>query len=122
VTRPARPTAARENAVETARTYFGSENNPESNRRSARAFLIGAARAVGVIPLLFYLQFGVKATDPLTFVFVALVLAAVALPACFVPAQGHNGRAGHGAPERVVDRRMKDEVVTGRSGDGETGR
>src|SRR5437588_3517765 len=50
---------ARENAVETARTYFASKNNPESNRRSARAFMMGAAQAAVVIPILLYLQLGV---------------------------------------------------------------
>ena len=53
--------------------------------------LIGAGVALGLARFLSStfstLLFGVKATDPLTFVFVALVLAAVALLACFVPAR-----------------------------------
>src|SRR5207237_9827902 len=44
---------ARENAVETARTYFGSKNNPESNRRSARAFTMAGEESADRIPLLF---------------------------------------------------------------------
>src|SRR5437588_13118058 len=58
---------ARENAAEAARTYFGSENGPEANRRSARAFLIGAAQAAVIIPILFYLQFGVIDSFALSF-------------------------------------------------------
>jgi len=53
--------------------------------------LIGAGVALGLARFLSStfstLLFGVKATDPLTFVFVALVLASVALLACFVPAR-----------------------------------
>ena len=36
----------------------GSKNDPVENRRSARAFLIGAAQAAVIIPILFYLRFG----------------------------------------------------------------
>src|SRR5437588_628341 len=71
---------ARENAAEAARTYFGSENNPESNRRSARAFLMGAAQAAVIIPILFYLQFGVIDSFALSFTgFVVVLCLLVAL-------------------------------------------
>ena len=78
---PGTPAArARENDVETARTYFGSENNPEANRRSARAFLIGAAQAAVIIPILFYLQFGVIDSFALSFTgFVVMLCLLVAL-------------------------------------------
>ena len=46
---------ARETAAEATRSYYGSKNGPEANRRSARAFLIGAAQAAVIILILFYL-------------------------------------------------------------------
>jgi putative ABC transport system permease protein len=48
---------------------------------------IGLAAAFGLMRLLGSLLFGVKATDPLTFVLVATTLSAVALLAAFIPAQ-----------------------------------
>jgi predicted permease len=48
---------------------------------------IGLAAAFGLMRLLGSLLFGVKATDPLTFVTVAATLSAVALLAAFIPAQ-----------------------------------
>ena len=75
----------RENAVETARTYFGSENNPESNRRSARAFLIGAAQAAVIIPILFYLQFGVIDSFALSFTGFVVVLCLLVALGYYVP-------------------------------------
>lgn len=49
--------------------------------------LLGLAAAFIVTRLMAGLLFGVSATDPLTFVTVALALAAVALAACLVPAR-----------------------------------
>ena len=78
-------TRARENAAEAARTYFGSENNPESNRRSARAFLIGAAQAAVIIPILFYLQFGVIDSFALSFTGFVVVLCLLVALGYYVP-------------------------------------
>jgi putative ABC transport system permease protein len=48
---------------------------------------IGVAGALGLTRFLSSLLYGVKPTDPLTFVIVALVLAVVALLACYLPAR-----------------------------------
>jgi putative ABC transport system permease protein len=47
----------------------------------------GLIGALGFTSLLSSLLFGVKPTDPLTFVAVSLVLAGVALLACYIPAR-----------------------------------
>jgi putative ABC transport system permease protein len=47
--------------------------------------LIGVAAALGLTRLMSSLLFGVKAVDPLTFVTVPLLLAGVALLACYLP-------------------------------------
>jgi putative ABC transport system permease protein len=49
--------------------------------------VIGTALAIGLTRLIARLLFGVSATDPTTFVAVAIVLAAVALLACYIPAR-----------------------------------
>src|SRR5262249_53893831 len=48
---------------------------------------IGSAAAVALTRLMSGLLFGVSATDPLTFVVIALLLTAVALLACYIPAR-----------------------------------
>jgi ABC-type antimicrobial peptide transport system permease subunit len=49
--------------------------------------IIGLIAAAGVTRLMSSLLFNVSATDPLTYLSVALLLAAVALVACYVPAR-----------------------------------
>jgi len=49
--------------------------------------VIGVAGALAISRVMASLLFGVKATDPLTFVAVATTLGAVALVACFIPAR-----------------------------------
>jgi putative ABC transport system permease protein len=49
--------------------------------------LIGLAGAFGLTRLMKSLLFGVSATDPLTFVVIALSLAGVAALACYIPAR-----------------------------------
>ena len=48
---------------------------------------LGIGSAIGLTRLMKSLLFGVSATDPVTFVGIALLLAAVALLACYVPAR-----------------------------------
>jgi putative ABC transport system permease protein len=49
--------------------------------------VIGIAGAIVLTRFLSSLLYGVKTTDPLTFVAVSLLLTAVALPACYIPAR-----------------------------------
>jgi putative ABC transport system permease protein len=56
-------------------------------RLAALGISIGLALAFGLTWLMKALLFGVSATDPLTFAVVALVLALVALLACWIPAR-----------------------------------
>ncbi len=48
---------------------------------------LGVVFAIGLSRLLTSLLFGVGATDPLTFIVLALVLGSIALVACYVPAR-----------------------------------
>src|SRR5437764_5505908 len=48
---------------------------------------VGVAGALALTRLLSSLLFNISATDPLTFAVVSLVLAAVALAACYIPAR-----------------------------------
>lgn len=49
--------------------------------------LIGMMAALGLTQLMSSILYGVKATDPLTFASVAILLAIVALTACYIPAR-----------------------------------
>lgn len=54
---------------------------------TAIGVVIGVAAALGLAQLMGSILYGVKATDPLTFVGVAIALAIVALAACYIPAR-----------------------------------
>ncbi len=54
---------------------------------TAIGVVIGVAAALGLTQLMGSILYGVKATDPLTFIGVAVLLAIVALAACYIPAR-----------------------------------
>jgi ABC-type antimicrobial peptide transport system permease subunit len=54
---------------------------------TALGVLIGLVAAFGLTRLMSKLLFGVSASDPVTFIAVALLLALVALAACYFPAR-----------------------------------
>jgi putative ABC transport system permease protein len=53
----------------------------------ALGIALGVGAALAVSRLMAHLLFGVGATDPLTFAVIALLLALVALLACYIPAR-----------------------------------
>jgi ABC-type antimicrobial peptide transport system permease subunit len=56
-------------------------------RHTAAGTAVGVAGAVGLTRFLQAVLFGVSATDPITFMSVAVILAAVAMGACWLPAR-----------------------------------
>jgi putative ABC transport system permease protein len=59
----------------------------EGSRLTAIGVGLGLAAAFGLTRLLRALLFGISANDPLTFAGVSLLLAVVALAACYIPAR-----------------------------------
>lgn len=59
----------------------------QGGRMAGLGIMIGFAAALGLARLITNLLFGVKPTDPLTFVAVAMLLCGIALAACYVPAR-----------------------------------
>jgi len=49
--------------------------------------LVGVVGAVGLTKLMTGLLYGVRATDPVTFLVVPVLLAVIALAACYIPAR-----------------------------------
>jgi putative ABC transport system permease protein len=49
--------------------------------------VIGLGGALALTPVMKSLLFGITAADPFTFIVISLLLAAVALAACYIPAR-----------------------------------
>jgi putative ABC transport system permease protein len=54
---------------------------------TAIGMVFGLVCAIGLSSVMASMLYGVSATDPLTFLFITLLLAAVALAACYIPAR-----------------------------------
>ncbi len=54
---------------------------------TATGMVLGLICAIGLSGVVASMLYGVSATDPSTFLFIALLLAAVSLAACYLPAQ-----------------------------------
>ena len=61
--------------------------HPRLSRIAALGVVIGIAASLAITRLISTLLFGVSATDPLTFVAVAVLLSAAALVASYIPAR-----------------------------------
>jgi len=59
----------------------------EGARITALGVVLGIAASLAITRLISTLLFGISATDPLTFVAVAVLLSAVALVASYIPAR-----------------------------------
>jgi ABC-type antimicrobial peptide transport system permease subunit len=59
----------------------------QGSKLAGLGIMIGFAAALGLTRLMTNLLFGVKPTDPLTFVAVAMLLCGISLAACYVPAR-----------------------------------
>jgi ABC-type antimicrobial peptide transport system permease subunit len=59
----------------------------EAGKMVTLGVLVGLLASFGLSRLIASMVFGVSTSDPLTFAGVAMVLAAVALVACYVPAR-----------------------------------
>src|SRR5208282_5999020 len=58
----------------------------EGTKTALIGVAIGLAAALGLTRLMASVLYGVSATDPMTFLVVAILLTGVALTACFIPA------------------------------------
>lgn len=75
----------------------GPEGDTRKNRRSARAFLIGAAHAAVLVPLLFYLRFGEVDAFALSFAAFMVVL-------CLLVALGYSMPGGAAVQTRAGEK------------------